>query len=513
MDNLAPDPKPVVGLEALTPLSADSARRNGTHPHTSRPVTVAAVIPCFNRRDDLTLLLRDVARLDLRGIDLWCVVVDNASTEPLSTIRVPPGLRVEFVRSPRNTGGSGGFNLGMSHVLSGAGESGRYGQPDYVWWLDSDARVGRSCLRELVRVLKRRPRVGAVGSGLRDIDTGHTWEVGGRISRVHGGVMPAAGGDLDKRLLCRCDYLAACSALVRRSAIERTGLFPDNFIYYDDVDWCIQMTRATGYTVLGAPKSRAFHPPGNRRYVTWARYYIARNAFSHMDVMGMGGYRRFRRAWREVPRAIGQAMMGAPELAALHLRGLRDARDRRFPALEPRELPTGITMIPFAKLRETIDAELGAWRANGRPGTLYVHPALRYPIPGLDGFRQELKKVQFAWPRRRWRASHEGAGLRDLLLGVWRTLVGPSADVAITTTGWPTNWSRGRTVIKVTTDGLIVKRLERPRVVRDALRTFARGLTLSVQLGLRGPHIMPLPPAPRYVPAPTHEAEPAHAVS
>ncbi len=510
MDNPAPDPKPVVGLEALTPL-ADAANLNGTHPHKTRSVKVAAVIPCFNRRQDLEILLRDVSRLDLKRIDLWCVVVDNASTEPLSTIPVPRNLRVEFVRSAKNTGGSGGFNLGMEHVLSGAGESGRYGQPDYVWWLDSDARVAPGCLRELVRVLERKPRVGAVGSGMRDIDTGHTWEVGGRIHPKHGGVMPAAGGDLDKRFLVRADYLAACSALVRRVAIERTGLFPDNFIYFDDVDWSIQMERLTGYRVVATPNSRAYHPPGNRRYVTWARYYIARNCFSHMDVMKMGGLRRVRRAWREVPRAIGQAMMGSPELAELHLRGLRDARDRKFPRLEPRELPTNIQFIPFSKLRETIDAELGAWRANGRKGTLFVHPALRYPIPGLDAFRRELRKIDFRWTGPRPRHSHEGNGLTDLLLGGWRLLTGPTADVAVTTTGWPTNWFRGRTIIKVTTDGLIVRRVRRWQAFRDAVGVFVRGAALAVQIGLRGPHVMQLPPAPRRVVLP--EPEVAHAVS
>src|ERR1051325_3664608 len=125
----------IVGLEALTTGqdAAAALKSNGTNgpaPHGSiRPWKVAAVIPCFNRRDDLQLILKDVARQDLRPVDgrpiqLWCVVVDNASTQPLSTINVPAGVMVEFVRLERNSGGSGGFNAGMAQGVRGGGPGG-----------------------------------------------------------------------------------------------------------------------------------------------------------------------------------------------------------------------------------------------------------------------------------------------------------------------------------------------------------------------------------------------------
>src|SRR3954464_9986669 len=108
----------IVGLEALTGAngSAKPIHNNGSHNGSAtagggggRPWKVAAVIPCFNRRADLQLLLSDVARQDLRPIDgrliqLWCVIVDNASTEPLASIRPPHGVSVEFVRLEKNSG-------------------------------------------------------------------------------------------------------------------------------------------------------------------------------------------------------------------------------------------------------------------------------------------------------------------------------------------------------------------------------------------------------------------------
>jgi GT2 family glycosyltransferase len=451
-----------------------------------------------------------VRPVDGRPLQVWCVIVDNASTQPLASIRVPHGVAVEFVRLEKNSGGSGGFNAGMSQVLSGAGLTGEMGQPDFIWWLDSDARAGRRCLRELVKVLARRPGVGGVGSALGDIPTGMTWETGAKVVRSTGYIKPCKITDM--RFVTRADYLAACSGLVRREAVERTGLFPKNFIYYDDIDWCVQMTAKTGLRVVGAPRSRAFHPPGNRRYVTWGRYYIARNCFSHIDALKLGGFVRFKRALRELPRAMAQAVMGLDELAELHLRGLRDAVDKRFVDIEPKDVVNPLGFRPFQELNSLVQSELAAFSRTGSPATLYVHPLLKSRIAGLEAFRRELKNVEFSWPKDRagWaRRTLEDHILLDFAGAIWRGLAGPSADVAIVPTGWPTSWFRGKVLIQVTTEGLLVRRPRPLKAASSALRVLTRGLKLAVAIGLRGPHVMELPPAPAYRPKPREAYVPA----
>lgn len=503
-----PPSKPaIVGIEALTPTKTPGgvayAHLNGLARQDGRPWRVAAVIPCFNRKADLEILMGDIGRQHLPNIELWCVIVDNASKEPLSTIRVPENVRAEFVRLDRNTGGSGGFNAGMARVLSGVGLTGEMGRPDFLWWVDSDARVSKTCLYHLVKVLSRRPKIGAVGSAMCDTSTGHMWECGGNINPYTGRVWPAAGGDVDRRYLVKARYIAACSGLVRFEAVQQAGLFPENFIYYDDVDWSIQMTKKTGLKVAGAPRSRAYHPPGNRRYVTWARYYIARNCFSHMDVLGMGSWRRFRRAMLEVPRAVGQAMMGLPELADLHLRGLRDAADGRFDPIEPKDVVGPVGFKPFAQLREIVEAEIAAAKAAGRPGTLYVHPLLKSRIPGLAPFRRQLRRLEFRWPADRWawsRRDLEARPLADMVEAMGRLLLGGSADVAVVPTGWPTNWFRATSLIQVTSEGLLVRRIGFRETFVRGVKVFLSGVKLAARVGLRGPHVMPLPPAPAWNP-------------
>ncbi len=483
----------VVGIEALTPAretSSPAGRRN-------RPWLVAAVIPCFNRAQDLEKLLVDLKRQDLRDITMWCVIVDNASTTPLSSIKVPEGLDVEFHRLETNTGGSGGFNAGNARVLAGEGLSAKYPAPDFIWWVDSDARVGRRCLRELVKVMARDPKVGAVGSAMRDVATGQVWEIGGGIDKHRGTVYPKACGNPDERFLVKPDYVAACSALVRREAVEKTGLFPDNFIYYDDIDWSLQMHRKTGMKVRATTRSKAWHPPGDRRYCTWARYYISRNCFSTVNLMELGPKVRFRRAMVEIERAVAQSMMGLDELAELHLRGMTDFLDGNFEQIEPKNLLKPLGFQPYSKLPDEVRAQLAKIGPNA---TLWVHPLLKSKIAGLEGFRRELKNIKFEWPasRPKWKTRNLGGHLKsDSMAAMWRAVTGPTADVAIVPTGWPSAWFRGKVMIQITSEGFLVREVKPMDAIKKAVSVVRRGWKLAKRIEKEGDYIAPLVPAPQ----------------
>jgi GT2 family glycosyltransferase len=517
-------------IEAKPPAATGYApNQNPNWMNPVRPWRVAAVVPCFNRPQDVELLLRDLARLqlDFKGrplIELWVILVDNASTVPLSGIRPPPGVRLEHLRNSCNAGGAGGFNLGMSQVLSGKGLTGECGKPDFIWWLDSDARVSRRCLRELVRALVRSPHLGAVGSALCDPTTGQMWELGGHVIRGTGQIRQSQMGDVDRRLLTGADYLAACSALVRREAIEATGLLPTNFIYFDDVEWCIQCRAKTGLKVRGVPRSIAYHPPANRRFMTWGRYYIARNTFSHMNVMGMGGFKRFRRAMLEVPRAAAQMLMGLDELAELHIRGLNDALADFHKDIEPKDLLKPLGNLPYRDLRETVRAEMTAQSDSGggdsRHGSLYVHPIIRQPMPGFEQLRAQVPDLFMEhganWPRdwKKWRKrSLQTLFVRDLCGAIWRAIMGPTADVAIVPTGWPSCWFRGKTLIQITTDGFITRRVTRRATLANAAKVCWKGILLSIRLGLHKPKTNELPKAPAWNPSAKAAQSLAHAAS
>lgn len=297
-------------------------------PALSRPTRVdvwkvRAVIPCFNRPADLDRLLLDLAALELDapgGISLDPIIVDNASDPPLLPPHLPPAASI--LRLSRNTGGSGGFNAGLREALS-RGHPGD--STELLWLIDSDARPEPDALRHLVAALDAHPDLAAVGSALLDPASREVYEVGGRVNCRHGELEIAPPTDWPSRTLVEADYLAACSLLVRRKAVEIAGLLPDTFLVSDDVGWCIRLARRTGGRLACVPASRVAHPHPDRMR-TLARYHAARNAFGPMRQLALGPLARFRRAAREIARGATQTLVGRDDLARLHTLGLRDAR-------------------------------------------------------------------------------------------------------------------------------------------------------------------------------------------
>ncbi|MCA9300915.1 MAG: glycosyltransferase family 2 protein, partial [Phycisphaerales bacterium] len=272
---------------------------------------VAAVIPVFNRPDDLRVLLADLASIETSGVRLTRIVVDNASDPPIG---VDSGVDsgVELVRLPTNTGGSGGFNAGMCRAVE-------MDDVEAIWLLDRDVRVPRGTLTALMATMAEGHDV--VGAVLCDPATGTPYEFGGRLDRTWGHYASITSSDGPDRP----DYIAACCLLVRRDLMERVGGLPDLFLNCDDVAWGVR-ARRLGASLAVATEARVDHPPG--LFPGGARYYQSRNGVIPIDVAGLGGCVRGRRALLEIGRAFGLVLMGRDDLARAHADGLRDAARR-----------------------------------------------------------------------------------------------------------------------------------------------------------------------------------------
>lgn len=75
-----------------------------------------------------------------------------------------------------------------------------------------------------------------------------------------------------------CDYVAACSLMVRAEAVKKVGIMPrENFIYWDDMEWGYRFNQA-GYKVCVYGKSKIWHKAGGRNAGnTFIHYYMWRN--------------------------------------------------------------------------------------------------------------------------------------------------------------------------------------------------------------------------------------------
>lgn len=544
MTDVAPPPARASVRDARPGVAAQIEAKPGA---TSRRL-VWVVIPCFNRPADLALVLEDVAAIDLAcapptsatsnavvapasaaRASLRIVVVDNASATPLSALPVPAGLDVTFLRLNQNTGGAGGYNAGMAYALA---QSAREGDaPEFLWLVDSDVRVERPALRGLIECLDARPDAVAAGSAIADMQDGCIYEVGGRIERFWGQFGPRFGGDsMPKTPIVQCTYTAACSALVRREAIEATGLFPEVFLNADDVEWFIRMARVTGKKVLATTESVVRHPFFGR-YSTLPRYYMSRNCFGPLEALGLGWRVRLFRALRDVPRAVAQMLVGRDDLAGLHLTGMAHAAERRTGAApagsidfeRPRAFETlAQTLAPMLEelrpslaRRESGAAETagGAFAVAGgaaraaRALRVFVHKRVILPVAKADELHDQLSSLGLTAARIQrgnFHVEHE-AMFHGFLGALWRLLIaGPRADVAIIhARGRPMAWCRGRVQVLVSQDGYVIRRLDRRAALGGAWRTFWRGLALAFRVAGR----KPLPPDARPLPSASEVAE------
>ncbi|MEX2217152.1 MAG: glycosyltransferase family 2 protein, partial [Phycisphaerales bacterium] len=282
-----------------------------------------------------------------------------------------------------------------------------------------------------------------------------------------------------------------------REAAERAGLMADLFLNGDDVEWCCRIRRRTGQRIGIATASRARHPRPDRMR-TGARYYAARNAFPAIAAAEGGRPPRrllFRRALRETGRALAMTMLGRDDLAALHLRGLRDATAGvRGPA------PGGLAFEPFAPpeglpraVRDLLfEGVARRGRIAIRAGTLPDEAPLRKALHDAC-----VDPVSAPSERQAYRRPGPAACARRILARLAR---GPGYGLAIVPArGYPEDWLFARVIVSVAPEGFAIRRLNRAERAGRLIRVMAAGLFAAARLAIRG---VPAPEEDQPAPGP-----------
>jgi len=289
-----------------------------------RTTGAAAIIPAWNRRDDVLRLLASVAGQTVRPNAV--VVVDNASDDGTAEAVVAAAPGAVVLRQHENLGGAGGFNAGMTWAI-------RNDLP-YAWLLDSDAAAEPEALEELLKAIEQ-PGVAIAGSALHD--DGTVRDTGGRINFVTGELCwTYSGSDLAQLPGQPFDVhcVAACSALADLAAVRKCGgMRADYHVFYDDVEFSCRLRRS-GYRLVIAPASRVRHKfPEEKPKTPWRLYYSARNWLDFFLRYGRAPWRlvlavrQFAGAER---LARSYELAGAADQAKACRRAIDDARDARL---------------------------------------------------------------------------------------------------------------------------------------------------------------------------------------
>ena len=280
---------------------------------------VVAVIVAYNRaallQDCLTAIDNQTRRLD------EVLVVDNASTDDSAAVAKAHPLRPHVLSLTRNTGGAGGFAVGVDLAVR------RYGA-DWVWLMDDDTIPTPTALAELLRACEGYDgRVDIAGSAVVWSDgQPHPMNTPRQRWRV-------SDADLGRALAVGCLPVRTSSfvsLMVSADAVRRVGLPKAGyFIWNDDFEYSARVLHhGIG---LAVPASVVEHrtkalaaadaDPGPRFY------YEVRNKiwtllktydFSVLDWAGysFGTLRRWGRTWKN--------STDRPQLVKTGLRGLRD---------------------------------------------------------------------------------------------------------------------------------------------------------------------------------------------
>jgi GT2 family glycosyltransferase len=241
--------------------------------------------------------LLDVAKLDVKGINAECLVVDNGSkdgTEDAIRNYKLPNMKYKFIESGANLGFAGGNNIGIQDVIKR--------KFDYILLMNNDLILPKDIVIKLVDYMEKNGGVGIASPKMyfakgyefhkdryEESEKGKVfWYAGGIIDRAnvyasHRGVDEVDKGQYDK--IEETDVANGACVIIRREVFEKIGLLDASFfLYWEDADFSERAKKA-GYKVMYFPDTCMWHKvsastggsgsPTNDYFLTRNRFYYS----------------------------------------------------------------------------------------------------------------------------------------------------------------------------------------------------------------------------------------------
>jgi len=193
-------------------------------------------------------------------------VVDNDSGDGTADMVAAEFGEVRLTRATRNLGFAAANNLAI-----------RAGTAPYFLALNPDTRVTAGALDRLLELMERRPEVGISGPRLERPDgsfdhaarrgfptplssLAHFSGVGRRVNR--GRLAAYRAPEVESGPV---DAVNGACMLIRRSALDRVGLFDEGYwMYMEDLDLCYRFAEA-GWTTWYEPAATVLHVKAGTR--------------------------------------------------------------------------------------------------------------------------------------------------------------------------------------------------------------------------------------------------------
>lgn len=192
---------------------------------------IIAVTVNWNRGEDTVACLQTLQAQSLPLNKI--VVIDNGSDEEPSIVSLladKPVTGVEVIETGKNLGFGAGANVGIKRALDL--------DADYVLVINNDTIADISMLEQLVSHSTNEGFDISAPLIFYAEPANQVWSSGGNVCPLIGLPVDAHNRKKPPKENTRRSFLTGCCLLISRKALERVGLFDENyFMYYEDLDY------------------------------------------------------------------------------------------------------------------------------------------------------------------------------------------------------------------------------------------------------------------------------------
>lgn len=224
----------------------------------SQPLVISVILNT-NRRDDTLECLDSLQRNSYPSHRV--ILLDNHSTDG-SVVAIRESYpEVQIIELVENLGYAGNNNVGIEEALRDGA--------DWVLILNEDTILDPNCLTELVKVGEGDPQIGVVGPMVYHHSEPSVIQSAGGILGKYWQSQHLGKNEDDRgqfRTPHPVEWISGCAILVRRAAIEQSGMLDASFfIYWEETEWCIRIARA-GWKIIHVPGAKLWHKGVQREY-------------------------------------------------------------------------------------------------------------------------------------------------------------------------------------------------------------------------------------------------------
>jgi GT2 family glycosyltransferase len=230
-------------------------------------VKVSVITVTFNAKEFVGGFLNSLRKLNLNGIELEVLLIDNGSSDGTFALIRDRYSEVHAIKNDENNYARA-LNLGIARS-----------DGDYVVIANNDATAHADWLQGMLEIIQRKDRIGAVQSKILLSGSGCLNSVG--VERTeHFYFRDIAFGEQDSpryEAPAKRQYVSGGSVMFRRACLEDVGAWDEEYIMYmEDVDYSARC-RDRGWELWFAPDSILYHHYHGSASETLCRYFCSRN--------------------------------------------------------------------------------------------------------------------------------------------------------------------------------------------------------------------------------------------